>query len=61
LDNGYIELHISGSHVLAVSSLPPIHKDPFDRILVAQSRTEGVSLLTADKTLARYGGNVICV
>ena len=61
LDNGYIELHISGSHVLAISGLPPIHKDPFDRLLLAQSRVEGVSLLTADKTLARYGGAVICV
>ena len=61
LDNGYIELDISGSHVLAVGSLPPIHKDPFDRLLFAQSQVEGVSLLTADETLAQYGGAVICV
>jgi PIN domain nuclease of toxin-antitoxin system len=61
LDNGYIELHISGSHVLAVRSLPAIHKDPFDRILLAQSRAEGVFLLTADKMLAEYGGDVLCV
>jgi PIN domain nuclease of toxin-antitoxin system len=61
LDNGYSELHILGSHVLEVRSLPAIHKDPFDRLLLAQSRVEGVDLLTADKTLARYGGNVVCV
>jgi PIN domain nuclease of toxin-antitoxin system len=61
LDNGYRELAISGSHVLAVGSLPPIHKDPFDRLLLAQSLIEGVSLLTADKTLAQYGGTVIYV
>jgi PIN domain nuclease of toxin-antitoxin system len=61
LDNGYIELHVLGSHVLAIGSLPPIHKDPFDRILLAQSQVEGVSLLTADKTLAQYGGAVIRV
>ena len=58
LDNNYNELVISGEHALAVTSLPPIHKDPFDRILVAQSFIEGIVLLTADPLVAQYGGAV---
>ncbi len=58
LDNGYIELIINGSHALAVDNLPPIHKDPFDRILIAQSMVEGMLLLTADPMLARYPGSI---
>ena len=61
LDNGYRELVITGSHTLAVGDLPPIHKDPFDRILIAQARVEGVSLLTADETVARYPGAIIYI
>src|SRR3954452_4197685 len=48
LDNGYGELAITSLHVVAVESLPPIHKDPFDRMLVAQSMVEGITFLTAD-------------
>jgi PIN domain nuclease of toxin-antitoxin system len=58
IDNDYLELPISGAHALAVASLPPIHKDPFDRLLVAQARVEGITLLTADDTLASYGSSV---
>mgnify|MGYP001564584254 FL=1 len=58
LDNGYGELAITGEHAVAVDSLPPIHKDPFDRILVAQSMVESITLLTADSLLARYPGPV---
>ncbi len=58
LDNGYIELIINGSHALAVDTLPPIHKDPFDRILIAQSMVEGMLLLTADPVIARYPGSI---
>jgi len=47
LENGYDELAISGAHAVAVLSLPPLHKDPFDRMLVAQATVEGVVLLTA--------------
>jgi len=54
LDNGYAELEVSSAHVLAVSALPPMHKDPFDRLLLAQAMTEGMTLLTADSVLARY-------
>ncbi len=58
LDNGYSELPVSGDHAVAVRSLPLIHKDPFDRILVAQATVEGITLLTADPIVARYPGPV---
>jgi PIN domain nuclease of toxin-antitoxin system len=58
LDNGYSELPILSDHVVAIDSLPPIHKDPFDRLLVAQATVEGISLLTADSVVARYPGPV---
>jgi PIN domain nuclease of toxin-antitoxin system len=54
LDNGYSELGITGEHALAIDGLPPIHKDPFDRILIAQALVEGVTLLTADGVVAKY-------
>jgi PIN domain nuclease of toxin-antitoxin system len=58
IDNGYSELAITSEHAVAVDGLPPIHKDPFDRLLVAQSIVEGVTLLTTDSTVARYAGPV---
>ena len=58
LDNGYAELVITGLHALSVASLPQIHKDPFDRILIAQSKAEGVSLLTSDKTVSLYSQTI---
>jgi len=58
LDNGYSELPVSGEHAVAVDALPAIHKDPFDRILVAQAIVESVTLLTADAIVARYPGPV---
>ncbi|MEZ5614379.1 MAG: type II toxin-antitoxin system VapC family toxin [Rhodocyclaceae bacterium] len=58
LDNGYVELPISGEHALTVDGLPPVHKDPFDRILVAQSIVESVTLLTSDPLLAKYPGPI---
>lgn len=58
LDNGYIELPVTSAHAVALDTLPPIHKDPFDRMLVAQSITEGVTLLTADPLVAQYPGPV---
>lgn len=57
-DNGYSELSISAQHILGVARLPPIHKDPFDRILVAQAEAEGVLLLTADDLVAQYPGPI---
>ena len=58
LDNGYTELPIMSVHAVEVEALPPIHKDPFDRILVAQSMVEGILLLTSDAVVARYPGPV---
>jgi len=54
LDNGYGELPISSEHVVAIDTLPPIHKDPFDRVLVAQALVEGITLLTTDAVVAGY-------
>jgi PIN domain nuclease of toxin-antitoxin system len=54
LDNGYLELPITSEHVVAIDSLPSIHKDPFDRLLVAQAIVEGITLLTVDPLVARY-------
>ena len=58
LDNGYIELPVTSEHAVNVESLPDLHKDPFDRILLAQAVTEGITLLTSDAQLARYRGPV---
>lgn len=58
IDNGYDELPVTSAHAVAVDSLPPIHKDPFDRILVAQAMVEGIVLLTADAVVAQYSGPV---
>jgi PIN domain nuclease of toxin-antitoxin system len=54
LDNDFVEIAINGAHALAVDSLPPIHKDPFDRILLAQTHVEGITLMTSDAVLAEY-------
>jgi PIN domain nuclease of toxin-antitoxin system len=58
LDNGYTELPIMSVHAVGVEALPPIHKDPFDRILIAQSMVEGILLLTSDAIVGRYSGPV---
>jgi len=54
LDNGYSELPITSEHAVALDSLSSIHKHPFDRILIAQSMVEGITLLTADPLVAQY-------
>jgi PIN domain nuclease of toxin-antitoxin system len=58
LDNAYLELPITGEHAAGVALLPPIHKDPFDRLLIAQAVAEGLMLLTADAKVAAYGGPI---
>jgi PIN domain nuclease of toxin-antitoxin system len=58
LDHGYTELPITSEHAVSVDALPDLHKDPFDRILLAQALTEGITLITADAQLARYPGPV---
>ena len=57
-DNGYKELPVTSEHAVAIDTLPPLHKDPFDRILVAQATIEGIPLLTADPVVAQYRGPV---
>jgi PIN domain nuclease of toxin-antitoxin system len=52
------ELPVFGEHAVAVAGLPIIHKDPFDRLLIAQAKVEGIILLTADAHIARYGGMI---
>ncbi len=59
--NGYRELPITGRATLQVAALPDLHKDPFDRLLVAQAIEEGLTLLTADRSLAGYPDGVLCV
>jgi PIN domain nuclease of toxin-antitoxin system len=58
VDNGWRELAVSSEHALATLSLPPIHKDPFDRMLVAQAHVEGLTLLTSDEIVAQYSGPI---
>ncbi len=58
LDNGYTELPITSQHAVSIVSLPPLHKDPFDRLLLAQAFSEGLTLLTSDAQLAQYPGPV---
>ena len=58
LDNGYTELPITSEHAVNVDQLPLVHKDPFDRILIAQAMVEGITLLTNDPKLVEYPGPV---
>ena len=58
LDNGYRELAILSAHAVAIDALPAMHKDPFDRLLVAQAMVEGITLLTVDPKVAEYPGPV---
>lgn len=58
IENDYQELSITAHHVLGVSHLPPIHKDPFDRMLIAQAEYEGFLLLTVDQAVLQYPGPV---
>ena len=56
IENSYTELVIKSSHSLALDQLPPIHKDPFDRMLVTQAVFEGMLLLTSDSVVVQYPG-----
>ncbi len=58
LQDGFIELPVLGEHAVAVASLPAIHGDPFDRMLLAQAMVEQIELFTVDRQLARYGGPI---
>lgn len=58
LEHGYEEVPVAGEHALALTGLPAIHRDPFDRLLVAQAAVEGMTLLTTDRQLGRYDGPI---
>lgn len=59
LSAGYEELTVEGRHILALATLPPLHRDPFDRLLVAQAAAEGMRLLSQDRYVLAYGGPVL--
>lgn len=61
LDLGYSELPVTSLHSIEVTRLPPVHKDPFDRLLVAQAIVEGFELVTSDGLIARYPGPILKV
>lgn len=52
--HGFVLMSIEPSHAFRAGSLPPIHRDPFDRMLVAQAQVEGLPILTADPAISRY-------
>ena len=58
VESGYEELAINAAHAMATADLPRIHNDPFDRMLIAQARTDGIMLLTSDRLMASYPGPV---
>lgn len=57
--SGYGEVAVTAEHALIVEHLPALHKDPFDRILIAQARSEGMQLLTVDDQVLAYGDGVV--
>ena len=60
-ESGYILLPVTAEHAAATETLPPIHADPFDRMLVAQALTEPLRLVTHDATVARYSDSIMLV
>lgn len=59
--HAYAELPVTAEHAVAVQALPPLHRDPFDRLLLAQARTEGMLLLTGDARIIQYQDSVLAV
>ena len=59
--HGYNELPVTAEHALKVNSLPLLHKDPFDRLLLAQARAEGMLLLTVDTSVSQYQESVLAI
>jgi len=61
LQSGYGMLAIAADHAAAVADLPPLHADPFDRIIIAQALSEPLTLLTHDRALGHYGDAIVVV
>ena len=59
--SGYVVLDITATHAVAIEGLPPLHSDPFDRLLVAQAREAPLRLLTHDARLGAYGPDILVV
>lgn len=58
LDNGFIEINIRSEHAVELGFLPDKHKDPFDRMLIAQANYEGLTLVTSDELVSQYPGAI---
>ena len=61
LDHGYQAIDVTGAHAAHVQTLPAIHRDPFDRMLIAQAQLEKMTLYTRDAQVAQYPGPIIRV
>ena len=61
IDTGFVELAVTGDHGMATAQLPLLHRDPFDRLLLAQALVEGITLVTVDAQVATYEGSIIKV
>jgi PIN domain nuclease of toxin-antitoxin system len=61
LANGYSELWVNALHAMGITRLPMLHKDPFDRLLIAQAIAESVTLLTCDATISRYSPDILFI
>jgi PIN domain nuclease of toxin-antitoxin system len=59
IENDFAELTVTGMHGAHVATLPLVHRDPFDRLLVAQAMMEGFTLMTADEKIAQYSGPIL--
>jgi PIN domain nuclease of toxin-antitoxin system len=57
--DGFLELPMTARHAIDAARLPPLHRDPFDRMLVAQARLEGLEIITSDQKIADYGAAVL--
>jgi len=60
-DSGFRELHLTSEHAIAAGRLPLIHRDPFDRMLVAQAQCEDLTLVTRDSDIHKYEVSVLAV
>jgi PIN domain nuclease of toxin-antitoxin system len=58
VNHDYDELAIASEHAIVAADLPPLHKDPFDRILIAQAIVEGMTLITSDSQIGQYPGPI---
>jgi len=59
LRDDFVELRLTSDHVVQGRALPPLHRDPFDRMLIAQAQAEGLTIVTSDETIPRYGVPVL--